>query len=64
MIIGNSAGAIVLAKGGRGDGKFYTGFGLVDFYVPTHYKLNIGHVAETQDAININIPENMWVTVT
>ena len=64
VIIGNSAGAIVLAKGGWGDGKFHTGFGLVDFYVSVHYKLNAGHVAETKDAINVNIPENMWVMVT
>ncbi len=64
VIIGNSAGAIVLSKGGWGDGKFYRGFGLVDFYVSVHYKLNAGHVAETKDAINVNIPENMWVMVT
>ena len=64
VIIGNSAGAILLSKGGWGDGKFYTGFGLVDFYVSVHYRLDAGHVAETKDAININIPENMWVTVT
>ena len=64
VIIGNSAGAIVLAKGGWGDGKFHTGFGLVDFYVSVHYKLDAGQVAETKDAINVNIPENMWVMVT
>ncbi len=64
MIIGNSAGAIIPAKRGWGDGKFYTGFGLVDFYVSTLYKLNTGHVAETKDAINVNVPENMLVTVT
>ncbi len=63
VIIGNSAGAIVLSKGGWCDGKFYTGFGLVDFYVSVHYKLNAGHAAETKDTINVNIPENMWVTV-
>ena len=64
VIIGNSAGAIVLTKGGWGDGKFYTGFGLVDFYISVHYKLEVGHIAETKDAINVNIPENMWITVT
>ena len=64
IIIGNSAGAIVLSKGGWGDGKFYRGFGLVDFYVSVHYKLDAGQVAETKDAINVNIPENMWVMVT
>ncbi len=64
VIIGNSAGAIVLSKGGWGDGKFHAGFGLVDFYVSVHYKLNVGHIVETKDAINVNIPENMWVAVT
>ena len=64
VIIGNSAGAIVLTKGGWGDGKFYKGFGLVDFYISVHYKLDAGHVVETKDAINVNIPENMWITVT
>ena len=64
VIIGNSAGAIVLAKGGWCDGKFYKGFGLVDFYISVHYKLDAGHVVETKDAINVNIPENMWITVT
>ena len=64
VIIGNSAGAIVLSKGGWGDGKFYPGFGLVDFYVSVHYKLGVGQVAETDTTIDVNIPENMWVAVT
>ena len=64
IIIGNSAGAIVLSKGEYGDGKFYTGFGIVGFYVSVHYKLNAGQAAETKDAIIVNIPENMWVTIT
>lgn len=63
VIIGNSAGAIVLSKGGRGTGKFYPGFGLVDFYVTVHYKLNKDHVAEAKDTVNVNIPEDMWVAV-
>ena len=64
VIIGNSAGAIVLSKGGWGDGKFYTGFGLVDFYISVHYRLDAGHIEERKDAKNVNIPENMWITVT
>ncbi len=64
VIIGNSAGAIVLSKGGWGDGKFYPGFGLVDFYVSVHYKLGVSHVAEADTTITVNIPENMWVAVT
>ncbi len=64
VIIGNSAGAIVLSKGGWGDEKFYPGFGLVDFYVSVHYKLAMGQIAQTNNTINVNIPENMWVAVT
>ena len=60
-IIGNSAGAIVLTKGGWGDGKFYTGFGLVNFYIFVHYKLGSGPVAERGNTPVISIPENMWV---
>ena len=60
-IIGNSAGAIVLTKGGRGDRKFYTGFGLVNFYISVHYKLESGPVAKGGNTPVINIPENMWV---
>ena len=64
VIIGNSAGAIVLSKGGWGDGKFYPGFGLVDFYVSVHYKLSINQVADVDTTITVNIPENMWVAIT
>ena len=63
VIIGNSAGAIVLSKGGWGYGKFYPGFGLVDFHVTVHYKLGAGQVAKADTTINVNIPENMWITV-
>ena len=51
------------SKGGWGDGKFYPGFGLVDFYVTAHYKLGAGQVAKADTTINVNIPENMWITV-
>ncbi len=27
-------------------GRFYHGFGLFDFYVSVHHKLDVGHVAE------------------
>jgi peptidase E len=64
VIIGNSAGAIVLSRGGWGDEKFYPGFGLVDFYVSVHYKLRAGQVADGGTSLTINIPENMWVAVT
>lgn len=61
VIIGNSAGAIVLSKGGLGNGKFYPGFGLVDFYVSVHCRLGMEQVAKADT--NVNIPENMWITV-
>ncbi|MGC8618821.1 MAG: Type 1 glutamine amidotransferase-like domain-containing protein [Thermoplasmata archaeon] len=63
VMIGNSAGAIVLSKGGWGDGKFYPGFGLVDFYVSVHFNLGQDRFEGADSAMSINIPENMWVAV-
>ena len=63
IIIGNSAGAIVLSKGGKGDGKFYPGFGLVDFFMTVHFKLEKETPSGNETSPTINIPENMWVAV-
>ncbi|MDG6927952.1 MAG: Type 1 glutamine amidotransferase-like domain-containing protein [Nitrososphaerota archaeon] len=62
VIIGNSAGAIVLSKGGWGDGKYHHGFGLVDLHVSVHYKPGSGNADNTD--MCVNIPENMWIAVT
>lgn len=64
ILVGNSAGAIVLSRGTMNEGKFYPGFGLVDFFVSVHYRFNAEDIAETSDSIYVNIPENMWITVT
>ncbi|MGC9175361.1 MAG: Type 1 glutamine amidotransferase-like domain-containing protein [Thermoprotei archaeon] len=39
IIVGNSAGAIVLSRGAEHEGKFYQGFGLADFFISVHYDL-------------------------
>lgn len=36
FILGNSAGAIILSRGAYHDGKFYPGFGLVNFFIRVH----------------------------
>ena len=63
IIIGNSAGAILLSKGGKGDDKFYTGFDLVDFFITVHFKPEKETLSGTEMSPIINIPENMWVAV-
>ena len=63
IIIGNSAGAIVLSKGGTGDGKFYRGFGITGFFVDVHFELGEKILYETETSPVIRIPENMWIVV-
>ena len=63
-LVGNSAGAIVLSRGSYHDGKFYPGFGLIGFYVSVHYELGENVPSSTGLTPCINLPENMWVTVT
>lgn len=66
-IIGNSAGAIVLSKGQCDDRRFAKGFGLVDFYVEVHFKLNQSKPCEKEvdnPKLIIGIPERAWISVT
>ena len=62
-IIGNSAGAIVLSRGGIGDRKFYPGFGLVGFFIKVHFKLEQEMLFWNEKSETISIPENMWIAV-
>jgi peptidase E len=62
-IIGNSAGAIVLSRGGIGDRKFYPGFGLVGFFIKVHFKLEKEMLFGNEKSETISIPENMWIAV-
>lgn len=64
LILGNSAGAIVLTRGTWMEGIFYPGFGIVDFYISVHYIPESDQLAEIDSTLKINIPENMWITVT
>lgn len=61
IIVGNSAGAIVLSRGAYIENKFYRGFGLVGFFVSVHY--TPGPVSGADDGITVNIPEDMWIAV-
>lgn len=63
IILGNSAGAIILSKGMHRDGKFYPGFGLVDFFVTVHFKIEEESLCEESYKPTINIPEDMWVSI-
>ena len=62
-IIGNSAGAIVLSKGTVDDEGFQPGFGIVDFYVTVHFKMETSYGIDRTMFPMINIPEGAWVAV-
>ena len=62
-IIGNSAGAIVLSRGGQGDGKFYEGFGLVDIYVKVHFNFKSDQLESSKKGYVIGIPEDGWIAI-
>lgn len=64
IIIGNSAGAIVLSKGAGTGEQFHPGFGLVDFFISVHYSMVRSPNDGNDEKININIPGDMWITVT
>lgn len=63
IIIGNSAGAIVLSRGGMGVKKFYQGFGLVDIFIKVHYDLQENDFKPGGEFPMINLPENTWIAV-
>lgn len=64
VIIGNSAGAIVLSKGSLKRNKFYPGFGLVNFFVSVHYNFDSNNASKVSEERIVNIPEDMWICVT
>ncbi len=61
ILIGNSAGAIVLSKGSVIEKKFFPGFGLVNFYVFVHF--NLSEKLQFTTGPNICIPENTWLCI-
>ena len=66
IIVGNSAGAIVLSRGAvaiAGD-RFYPGFGIVDFFVSVHYTLEAIRTPGADESKTVNIPEGMWIVIT
>lgn len=65
-VIGNSAGAIVLSKGTYTRGRFYPGFGFLDFYVNVHFDLDdSGNYAGNPigGEMTVGIPEGGWISV-
>lgn len=63
IIVGNSAGAIVLSRGAVGNGKFHPGFGIVDVFIRVHYNFEENDVKLDEEIPMISIPENTWITV-
>ncbi|MGC8646313.1 MAG: Type 1 glutamine amidotransferase-like domain-containing protein [Thermoplasmata archaeon] len=61
IIIGNSAGAIILSRGSIIEKRFFQGFGLVNFYVFVHFNLYDIHNFNLEPGICI--PENSWICV-
>ena len=61
ILIGNSAGAIVLSKGSVDlhGGKFFSGFGLAKFFITVHFNLHRESTTEKFEGPVINIPEDM-----
>lgn len=63
IIIGNSAGAIVLSKGSHHEKGFSPGFGLVKFFITVHFKIEKECVSRHFMNPSINIPEGGWLAI-
>lgn len=63
IIIGNSAGAIVLSKGSFKNGKIQPGFGIVDIFTRVHYGFQDEDMEAESEFPVIGLPENAWITV-
>lgn len=64
IILGNSAGAIVLSKGATHGERFFQGFGMADFLVSVHYDFEEDSFVENHDNTIVRIPSDMWIVVT
>ena len=63
IVIGNSAGAIVLSNGAYVAGKFLKGFGFVEAKIRVHLELERQDRAPNGERLVVGIPENMWIAV-
>lgn len=63
IIVGNSAGAIVLSRGGVSDGIFHPGLGIVKFCVSVHYAISDNVSTGNPERLSVNIPEGMWISI-
>lgn len=63
IIVGNSAGAIVLSRRGCGSKDCYDGFGIVDISVAVHATTQSIEEAKGVDGAIIGIPEGTWIVI-
>ena len=64
ILIGNSAGAILLSRGQIEEDKVYPGIGLLDFFVKVHYKPTESKIKKGKnEKITVCIPENLWIVI-
>ena len=63
IVIGNSAGAIVLANCGYAGGVLYRGFGIIDMNIEVHSNFGQYKVNEYCEPPIIGIPEEGWIVI-
>jgi cyanophycinase-like exopeptidase len=63
IVIGNSAGAIVLSNGAYVAGKFLKGFGFVEKTIKVHFELERQDRVPNVEGPVVGIPENMWISI-
>ena len=65
ILVGDSAGAIAIAKGEYSYGEFCKGLGLIDFYTAVHFELGSRNfpINKKRSRPAIYVPEGSWVAV-
>ncbi|MGC8618386.1 MAG: Type 1 glutamine amidotransferase-like domain-containing protein [Thermoplasmata archaeon] len=63
IVIGNSAGAIVLANCGYASGELYKGFGIIDLNIEVHSSPRKFNINGDCEATIIGIPEDEWIII-
>jgi dipeptidase E len=63
ILIGNSAGAIVLSKGEVENKRLTPGLGIVDFYVKVHFDLKDIFKNFYKEKIIVCLPESSWIAI-
>ena len=63
VVIGNSAGAIILANCGYAGGVLYKGFGIIDLNIEVHSNVGQNRLNEHCKPPIIGIPEEGWIVI-